>query len=262
VLDQDDDLWIWSLTRRTLTRLTFDPGPDRGPVWTPDGRRIVFSSSRGGRPNLFWQAADGTGTPERLTEGPYSQFASSISADGTRLVFDEFGQTGIDVRMVTLDGERRAVSLIATTFSEQSSDLSSDGRWMAYQSTESGRDEVYVRPFPNVDGGRWQLSSGGGTNPLWAHNSRELFYVDPEGRIVAVPIQLDSGFSAGSPRVIVDRPFAAALRGFGARMYDVSPDGQRFLLVKPVDGAQQKAPPPQIIVIQDWHEELKRLVPR
>jgi len=147
-------------------------------------------------------------------------------------------------------------------FFEWNGELSADGRWLAYSSNESGRNEVYVRPFPGVEGGRWQVSTGGGTQPLWAPNSRELFYINPEGRIVAVPIQPGPGFIAGNAQTIVDGPLVMNPPGIGGRMYDVSRDGQRFLMVKPVESAEQEAPPPQIIVVQNWTEELKRLAPR
>jgi len=262
VRDQENDIWIWSLARRTLTRLTFDPGFDRYPVWTPDGRRIAFSSQRAGAANLFWQAADGTGAAERLTENTQVQYASSVSADGATLVFDEQQTaTMADIQSLALGGDRRATPLIATPFTESTGDLSRDGRWLAYRSNESGRNEVYVRPFPGVDGGRWQVSTGGGTQPLWAPNSRELFYVDLDGRIVAVPIQPGPGFTAGNPQVIVEGPYATILPGVNGRMYDVSRDGQRFLMIKGEDSAGQAAPPPQIVVVQNWFEELKRLAP-
>ena len=260
VRDQEQDIWIWHFARRTLTRLTFDPGWDRYPVWTPDGRRIVFSSQRAGGAALFWQASDGTGTAERLTEGESIQYGSSISPDGTTLVLDE-QTTTTDLHALALNGERRVTPLVTTMFIETNGELSRDGRWLAYRSNESGRFEVYVRPFPDVDGGRWQVSSGGGLQPLWAPNGRELFYVDLEGRIVAVPIEPGSDFRAGNPHVVVEGAFATILPGTNGRMYDVSRDGQRFLMIKADDGREQPAPPPQIVVVQHWTEELKRLVP-
>ena len=261
VRDQENDVWIWNLARNTLTRLTFDPGFDRYPVWTPDGRRIVFSSQRAGGGSLFWQAADGTGAAERLTEGSSVQYVTSISADGTKLVFDDLGPSQTDIRMLALDGDRRAAPLVATTFSERNADLSADGRWMAYRSNESGRNEVYVRPFPGVDSGRWQVSTGGGTDPRWAPDSRELFYVNAEGRIVAVPVQPGPGFVAGNPQVVVDGSFTTTIPGLIGRLYDVSRDGQRFLLLKGAEGAEQKAAPRQIVVITNWFEELRQRVP-
>jgi serine/threonine-protein kinase len=268
VRDQENDIWIWSLARRTLTRLTFDPGLDRYPVWTPDGRRIAFSSQRGGAPNLFWQAADGTGAAERLTESPNTQLPHSIAADGTWLVFEELAPsagtgspTGFNVTLLALAGERQAKPLIATTFLDRNADLSADGRWVAYESNESGRNEVYVRPFPAVDGGRWQVSTSGGSQPLWAPNSRELYFVDPEGRIVGVSVQSGPGFIAGNPQVVVKNPLVRNPPAITGRMFDVSRDGRRFLLIKAGEGTEQAAPPLQIVVVQNWFEELKRLAP-
>jgi serine/threonine-protein kinase len=258
--DQENDVWIWSVARQTLTRLTFDPGLDRYPVWTPDGRRIVFSSQRGPPGSLFWQAADGTGEAERLTESPSIQYPSSVSADGATVILEQQGGS-VDVVAMSLSAPRRMTPLIATTtFVERNGDLSGDGQWIAYQSNESGQFEVYVRPFPGVDSGRWQISTGGGAQPKWSANSRELFYVDLEGRIVGVPIKLGAGFAAGNPQVVIDGPYAA-FPGFAGRMYDVSRDGQRFLVLKGTDNADDDPPPPQIIVVQNWFEELKRVAP-
>ena len=260
--DQENDIWVWNVARQTLTRLTFDPGIDRYPVWTPDGRRIAFASQRAGGSTLFWQAADGTGAAERLTESPNAQFPESFSADGTRLLFEELRPgTTSDLQLLSLAGERTATSLVATTFSERNGDISADGGWIAYQSNESGRNEVYVRPFPGIDGGRWQVSTSGGQQPVWAANSRELFFVDSAGRIVAVPIQPGPGFVAANSQVVVDEPLVINQPGFGGRMYDVSRDGKRFLIIKATASTEQIAPPPQIVVVQHWFEELKRLAP-
>lgn len=258
ILDQENDVWIWNLTRETLTRLTFDPGLDRMPVWTPDGRRVAFSSQRAGTDNLFWQAADGTGPVERLTESANAQFPTSFSPDGTRLLFREAPADGAsDIGILTLEGERRATPLMQTTFAEWNAEVSPDGRWIAYQSNESGRDEIYVRPFPQVDGGRWQVSTGGGTRPLWARNGRELFYLVGQGRMMAVALQRGPTFVVGNPQVIFDGPYVAPQPG---RTYDVSADGQRFLMIKE-SGADQTSAPSEIVIVQHWFEELKRLVP-
>ena len=183
--------------RETLTRLTFDPGFDRLPVWSPDGQRIAFSSQRDGSVgNLFSQVADGTGPVERVAEQNERQvFPTSFSPDATQLlVFGALGDGGTaqdedDIGIVALEAagsggsSTRAVGpLLQTAFGERNAEVSPDGRWVAYESNESGQDEIYVRPFPDVESGRWQVSTGGGTRPLWARNGRELFYyVAPGG---------------------------------------------------------------------------------
>jgi serine/threonine-protein kinase len=260
IRDQENDIWIWDVARETLTRLTFDPGGDEFPLWTPDGRRIAFSSPQAGAaPNLFWRAADGTGSLERLTESPNQQVPTSFSPDGTRLLFREITSgTGADIGILPLDGERRATPLVQTSFSERNADVSPDGRWIAYESNESGQFEIYIRPFPQVDAGRWQVSAGGGTRPLWARNGRELFYLVEPGRLMAVPIQPGSTFAAGNPQVVFEGQYGPPLQRNG-RTYDVSPDGQRFLMIK--EGAAGETSVPQLVVVLNWFEELKRLVP-
>jgi serine/threonine-protein kinase len=262
IRDQENDIWVWDLARATLTRLTFDAGLDISPVWTPDGRRIAFSSTRGaatGGSNLHWQPADGTGAVERLRESaePNTQFPTSFSPDGTRLLFVEIGSTtGLDIGILPMEGERRATPLVQTPAQEGSAEVSPDGRWVAYESNGSGRNEIYVRPFPEVNGGRWQVSTGGGFDPLWRHDGRELFYLVGPGRMMGTPIQAGAGatFAAGNPRVVFDGEYVE-------QGYDVSPDGQRFLMIKDARPTGEGPPPSQLIVVQHWLEELKRLVP-
>ena len=261
IRDQENDIWTWDLARQTLTRLTFNPGADGGPVWTPDSLRIVFWSDRGGTSNnLHWVAADGTGQPERLTEGPNAQVPTGVLPDGKRLIFYETDpKTNNDLQMLTLDGDRRAAPLVRTQYSEMNGQVSPDARWLAYQSNESGQDEVYVRPFPNVEGGRWQASTGGGIKPLWARNGRELFYLSGSGsvRLMSVPVQSGTSFSAGTPQVLFEGKYFS---GNAGRTYDVSPDGQRFLMIKDAAATTSSAPS-QFVVVLNWFEELKRLAP-
>jgi eukaryotic-like serine/threonine-protein kinase len=263
IRDQENDIWIWDLKRQTMSRLTFDPGFDRAPVWTPDGRRVVFSSQRGGLTNggnIFWQAADGTGTVERLTTSDHAQFTTSVSPDGTRLVFrDDDPKTRRDVWMATLDGNRATESLLRTPFDEDNGDVSPDGRWLAYQSNESGQIQVYVRPFPKVDAGRWQISTIGGSRPAWARNGRELFYLDATNQMMAVPVQTSPAFSAGNPARVFETRYLTPNNG---RTYDVSADGQRFLMIKGIDNDRASGTPPvNIVVVLNWFEELKQRVP-
>ena len=142
---------------------------------------------------------------------------------------------------------------------EQDSELSPDGRWIAYQSNESGRDEIHVRPFPAVDGGHWQITTDGGAEPLWARSGRELFYLDRRRRIMAVPVQAGPSFGAGNPSVAVE--LASVNVGGPGREYDVSPDGRRFLIIRPAARTEDKPTPMQLNVVLNWGEELKRLAP-
>jgi serine/threonine-protein kinase len=270
IRDQENDIWVWDLRRETLTRLTFDPGLDQAPVWTPDSRRLLFSSLRGGAQNLYAQAADNTGAITRLTNSLNPQFPSSISPDGTQVLFTEtVPKTGQDISLLKLGSgpatsPQLAQPLIQTAFNELNAEVSPDGRWVAYQSNESGSMEVYVRPFPHADAGRWQVSSGGGTRPVWAHNSRELFFYSANsGALMAVTVQPGgTTFSASNPSKVFDvQPYYFATTG---RSYDVSADGQRFLMIKlaSLSGPQNSTTaPPNLVVVEHWTEELKARVP-
>jgi serine/threonine-protein kinase len=257
IRDQENDVWIWDLARETLARLTFDPGFNRLPVWTPDGKRVAFSAQRGSAENIYWQAADGSGAPEPLTDIPSGSIAPhAFSPDGTLLLFTETADPR-NISLLKLAGERKPEPLLQTSYNEATPQISPDGRWLAYESNESGRAEVFVRPFPDVNAGRWQISTGGGTRPSWNSNGRELFYYIVPGTLMAVRIEPGSNFQAGSPVVVFEGAYPAPLAG---RQYSVSPDGRRFLMIKnAAPGAN--APPPQIIVVQNWFEELKRRVP-
>ena len=261
VRDQQNDIWIWDLQRQTMTRLTFDPGADNSPTWTPDGRRIAFVSSRSGGPEAYWQTADGTGAAELL--GGSTDLVgtpTSFSPDGTRLLFDSGGAPS-DVGVLSIDGARRTVLLLRGAYGERNPEMSPDGRWLAYESDESGRDEIYVRPFPNVDGGKWQVSVDGGTRPLWERDGRELFYYTAARGVMAVPVRTGTTFAAGTVTVVFGG--SAYSVPISRRMYDVSSDGRRFLMIKqaPTTG-ERAAAPVQLVVVQNWLEELKRLVPK
>ena len=257
VRDQELDIWIWDLARETSTRLTFDAGQDQYPVWTPDSTRVLFSSTRDGPSNVYWKAADGTGTVERLTESANSQWSYSLSPDGQSLVLREQQPgTAFDLRVVSLAGDRAVETLLATEFIELNGELSPNGRWIAYQSNQSGQQEVYVRPFPNVDDGQWQISTSGGTESLWASSGRELFY-RRGAELMTVPVEAESSFTPGTPEVVFNGPYRLGL----GRAYDVSANGQRFLMITEGGDAEGASAPPQIIVVQNWFEELRRLVP-
>ena len=248
------DVWIYDLEREILTRLTFDPAVDEDPLWTPDGQRIVFDSGRvGAGQNLFWKAADGTGQVERLTTSPNGQTAHSLSPDGKRLVFGDSANR--DLQVLSMEGERASQPLFQSQFVETRSRISPDGHWIAYESNESGRFEIYVRPFPNVEEGKWQISSDGGTQPVWAPRGQELFYENSRAMMV-VGIKTEPTFTAGSPVVLFTGRYTT-FTGVDVN-YDISPDGQRLLMIKTADEEEGQA---QINVVLNWFEELKRVVP-
>ena len=229
-------------------------------MWTPDGRRLIFSSGRAGTRNLYWQAADGTGELERLTDSPNAQVPTAVSPDG-RLIFTETGpKTGDDVMEIQLDGTHRVRPLVQSSFIERNGIVSPDGRWLAYEANDSGRVEISVRPFPDVNSGHWQVSTAGGTRPLWARSGQELFYVSPTGALMRVGVERSASWSATTPTLLVKEGYFTTPALVG-RTYDVSRDGQRFLMIKEGGGTDQTATPPQLIVVQHWIEELKRLVP-
>jgi serine/threonine-protein kinase len=157
---------------------------------------------------------------------------------------------------------------VQTAFNEENAELSPDGRWLAYQSDESGQFEVYVRPFPDVNSGRWPVSTGGGTRPLWARNGRELFYVVTTGAgsaaLMRVPIEHRGTFTVGVPSKLFEGRYYFT-DGVGIageeRTYDVSPDGQRFLMIKPEGESEEGPAPVNLVLVLNWLEELKRLVP-
>jgi serine/threonine-protein kinase len=267
---QEQDIWVFDLVRTTLTRLTLDPAGDGNPIWMPDGQGLLFQSGRSGPNNLYWQAADGTGVAQRLTQSDVEQTPNSVSGDGTRVVFRQLDSAGRpDLMLLPLAGSGvstespiraagDAQPLLQTAFDENNGVLSPDGRWLAYESNSSGELEVYVRRFPNVAEGQWQVSTTGGRQPLWARNGQELFYLAPDNVLTGVRVNTRGvSWSASAPVRILKEGYVAGAQG---RTYDVSPDGQRFLMIKRAV-TDANAPPPQIVVVRNWFEELKRLVP-
>jgi eukaryotic-like serine/threonine-protein kinase len=262
--DQEFDLWVWDLARGTLTRLTSEPGQDTYPVWTPDGQRILFASNRDTAlfMNLYLQVADGSGSATRLTESPNGQIPSATTADGTRLVFHELTPTRQrDLMLLTLTPTPRVEPLLETRFDESNGIVSPDGHWLAYQSNSSGQFEIYVRPFPNVGAGQSQVSNAGGVQPVWGRSGRELFYKTPNGALMAVPIDpRGATWGAGAATKVVEGHYFTGA-GNQTRQYDVSPDAQRFLMIKEGSGSDQTAATTSLIVVQHWFEELNQLAP-
>jgi serine/threonine-protein kinase len=271
IRDQDNDIWIWDFTRpeRALSRLTFGTDLDQRPVWTADGARIVFSSQREGAFNLYAQNADGSGTIERLTNGPYAHAPAFVAPDGTGVLGSEQPpETGGDIVWFPLKNpssggvapnSSSAEPLVRTPAIEYNPTLSPDGRYLAYQSNESGPNEIYVRPYPQVNNGRWQVSTSGGTRPVWARSGQEIFYLDLSNTLTAVPVQTSgSTFTFEKPARVFDTIYAVPLDN--SRPYDVAPDGQRFLMIKENSAGGLSATRQGIVVILNWFEELKAKV--
>jgi len=251
---QSTQVWLYDLARDTLSRFTFE-GPFNGyAVWTPDGKRIAFMSNTHGLQSIYWQRADGSGGLERLTAGNLD-VPFSWSPDGKRMAFvNAVANPEIWVMQM---GDRKAEPVLRTATFQDAPQFSPDGRWLAYASDESGRREIYVQPYPGP-GGKWLVSTDGGTEPVWNRNGRELFYRSGN-KMMAVEIGTQPNFTAGKPWQLFERSYLPNPLGLARANYDVSPDGQRFLMLKPVE--QEQVAPAQIVLVQNWFEELKRLVP-
>lgn len=254
LMGMESHIWIRDLARGTAARLTTE-GVAEFPQWTPDGERLIFDWLEAGVPNIYWRAADGSSPMERLTESPRFQFPGSVSPDGETLAFMERqDENNYDIYFLDLR-DRRVTPFLNSRFFEAYLTFSPNGRWVAYVTTESGRREVYVQAISGPKG-KWQISPEGGTRPLWAPNGRQLFYWSGK-HVWVVDIEAGAGFSAGRPRLLLD------LEGYGrgepVATWDISRDGRRFLMTKL--GDEKTQPITEFILVQNWFEELKRLVP-
>lgn len=256
--DQELDLWLSDLRRPTMTRVTSTPGVDAYPVWMADGRRVVYSSQGASAGNLYIKAVDGVGPEQRLTESPNLQTPTAMTPDGKRLLFTESNpKTRDDVMQITMeDGSHQITPLVQTPFSERNGIVSPNGRWLAYENDESGRFEVYVSPLADVSRGRNVISAGGGVRPLWSPDGSELFYVSPSGSIMGVGVSPGETWNHAPPVIRVADGYATS-PGNPGRTYDVSRDGQRFLMIK----NERPSAPRRFIVVQNWLEELRRAIP-
>jgi serine/threonine-protein kinase len=256
--DQQNDIWIFDLSRETLTRLTTDPGLNRGPVWSPDSTRVAFTAERDGLESIYWQKADGSGQLDRLSVGSSIQGPASFSPDGKRLVFITPLSAPYDLGFLDLEGERREHMLFTTKFNETNGALDPrSGRWLAYESNESGQAEVYLAPFPDVTASKKQVSTQGGTRPVWSKDGRELFYYVEPGTIMSVPVTLEPTLTLGKPTVVVKGSYAVAVNN--GPHYDVSPDGKRFLLLKDAASTVGERRAPELHVIEHFDQQLKQV---
>ena len=247
-------VWIYDLARGTNTRLTFDSDKVGAgfPTWTPDGARVAFG------PPLSWKRADGIGIVEHLDEAA-GRFPQAFTPDGKKLLFEDATNAngGVGFGVLTLEGKRAATLVIHADFGQQNAALSPDGRWLAYSSDETGQRQVFVRPFPDVNGGRWQISTDGGDWPVWNPAGNELFYRSRTG-MMALTFKTAPTFTQGA----LTRLFARNIVGGNNRRMAVSPDGKRFLLLaNAAENGNSEAVRSQLVVVQNWFEELKRRVP-
>jgi Tol biopolymer transport system component len=216
------DVWVLDIAQHAWSRLTTDRISNR-PIWTPDGRRIVYSSYE----DLWWIAADGSARPESLLVAVGTRYAGTVTPDGRGVVFQSLSGDPTGIRALVFDSAPAARTILPMTFNETAPALSPDGQWLAYQSDEAGRMEVYVRPYPGP-GARVSVSVRGGTEPAWSRDGRELFYRSADSMMVAA-VTLRPTFTVTGRRVLFTGTY---LQGGPFREYDVAPDGQRFLMVQ------------------------------
>ena len=256
----NQDVWVWDFDLRTLTRLTFDQGEDAMPVWTADGKRIAFHThQKEARGSIYWKAADGTGEDQAVGSFPGIEiFPCSLSGDGkTLFVTAGYAGASVDIGAQSLEGDKKYSLLLKEPYAEAQPHISRDGRWMAYASMESGQSQIYVRPFPELNKGRWQLSPNGGESPLWSPNGMELFYRNGD-EVMVVPVKTEPVFSHEAAKVLFRGTYVQAWP-FDA--WDIHPDGKRFLMIKQAAAQPAAAGSARINIVLNWLEELKQRVP-
>jgi len=257
-----DIVWVYDIERGTMSRLTFSAGGSFNPVWTPDGKRVAYASAvESAQPNLFWKRADGVGQAERLTTSENVQLASSWSPDGQVLLFNERDPENTwDIRFLRVGEPTKEETFLSTPFSEQSAVFSPDGRWVAYESNESGKFQVYVRPFAAPGGdaearGKWQISTQGGLAARWSADGRELFYRSGE-RVMAVSVSAEGeSFRAGKTRQLFSGTFVNPRSP--SQAWDAAPRGQRFVMLQP--DTREAVARTNVNIVFGWAEEVRRL---
>jgi eukaryotic-like serine/threonine-protein kinase len=249
VLGDPGDIWVEDLSRHVSTRLTFEPSDESSPAWSPDDTRIFFRSLRSGSGDIYQKVASGTGADELLFSSSALKLPTSVSPDGRYVLFNTLNtKTKWDLELLSLP-DRKVTPFLQTEFDEVLGDFSPDGHWIAYASNESGRFEVYVQPFPGP-GGKWQISTAGGVAPAWRRDGKELFYMAPDHKLMAVAVKIGATFETEAPHPL----FETHIRNGPDRHYDVSADGRRFLVNTPL--GEETSPP--ITLVQNWTALLRK----
>jgi Tol biopolymer transport system component len=257
VVSGNRDVWILEPARHITTRFTFDPGIDFAPVWSPNADRIVFASATNGPLELHLKPSAGTGNVDILAGSSQAKIPMDWSRDGRFIIYREVDQkNGNDLWILPLSGDRKPYPFPATPFNEANAQFSPDVRWVAYQSDESGRYEIYVQPFPGP-GGKWQVSNAGGTQPRWNRNGKELFYLAADSKLMSVTIETTSAgqtFKAITPVELFAAHIVEVAPTTQRHQYAVSPDGQRFLINVPAESAAVSP----ITVVLNWNPAAKK----
>lgn len=250
---QSIDVWIYDIPKGTLTRLTTE-GSNMRPEWSPDGKRVIFRSERQNTVGIWWQPADGSGPAEPLLRNDMDPFEAILSPDGRYLIYrtSPGAKYSRDIFYVEPRGDSTPKPLVVSPYSDQMPRLSPDGKWLAYFSDESGNYEIYVRPFPE-SGARIQVSTTGGTDPLWSRDGRTLFY-RTGNRIMAAAVRTSPTFSMTTRSVALEADFVA---NASHPNHDIAPDGKHFLILRRAGGEAQS------IIVHNWLPEVRsRLVTR
>jgi Tol biopolymer transport system component len=260
----NENIWIWDFAHESMTRLTFDEGEDGWPLWSPDSKRIVYRSRDH---EINRRAADGSGEVEKLGSLPDSGLdipgPFSWSRDGKTLLSWDLILSPLhtDIGSISLEGGLSRKPLLQEKYNKDHPQVSPDGRWLAYASNESGHNEVYVRSFPEVNKGRWQISMDGGNGPLWSPNGRELFYRNGDS-VMAVSVETEPTFKPGKPKMLFRGTYFSDNIGQAVLpRWDISPDGKRFLMMKESGQTSTGGAPRKINIVLNWLEELKARVP-
>ena len=261
----NQDIWIGDLETGILTPLTSDEAINNTPLWSPDDRWIDFASVRTENMSVYRKASDGTAEVKLLASmSNYGILPWSWSADGNSLLMQAITLSPIkvDIGIFTMEGDQSTKLLFKEKYHEKCPKISPDGRLMAYTSNESGQNEVWIRPFPNVNRGRWMVSKGGGISPLWSPDGKELFYRSNES-VMAVTVKMDPNFNHGTPTELFrGKYYSFNLLEVEFDQWDMSSDGKRFLMIKNEAPTTSSAGNPRKInIVVNWLEELKERVP-